>query len=97
MTGVSREPDTVASVVIERLDGTAEAAETPIGNVPTVASIDRTGLDIDDDKMAKILAVDSDAWRGEVSLVEGHFDFIGERLPQEMRDELQNLEKRLSN
>ena len=82
--------------VIERLDGTAEAAETPIGNVPTVASIDRSGLDIDDDKMAKILAVDSDAWRGEVSLVEGHFDFIGERLPQEMRDELQNLEKRLS-
>ena len=83
--------------VIERLDGTAEASETPIGNVPTVASIDRTGLDIDDAQMARILAVDSDAWRGEVSLVEGHFDFIGERLPQEMRDELQNLEKRLSN
>ena len=83
--------------VIERLDGTAEAAETHIGNVPTVASIDRTGLDIDDDKMAKILAVDSYAWLGDVSFVEGHFDFTREQLTQEMRDEMQNLEKRLSN
>jgi len=82
--------------VIDRLDGTADAVETPIGNVPTIESLDRDGLDIDDERMAKILAVDSDAWRGEVALVEGHFDFIGERLPHEMRDELQALEKRLS-
>jgi len=32
-----------------------------------------------------------------VSLVAAHFYFFGERLPQEMRDGLQNLEKRLSN
>ena len=60
-----------------------------------VDSIDRTGLNIDDEKMAKILEVDREAWRGEVALVERHFEFIGERLPQEMRDELANLEKRL--
>ncbi|MFN8052947.1 MAG: phosphoenolpyruvate carboxykinase (GTP) [Acidimicrobiales bacterium] len=81
--------------VVERLDGTAAATETAIGNVPTLDSIDRTGLDLDDSRMAKILEVDDEAWRGEVALVEGHFEFIGERLPQEMRDELANLEKRL--
>jgi phosphoenolpyruvate carboxykinase (GTP) len=81
--------------IVERLDGTAAATETAIGNVPTLDAIDRDGLDLDDDTMAKILEVDREAWRGEVALVEGHFEFIGERLPQEMRDELANLEKRL--
>ena len=46
--------------------------------------------------MKKILAVDNEAWRDEVSLIEGHFEFIGDRLPPEMRDELSNLEKRIS-
>jgi GTP-dependent phosphoenolpyruvate carboxykinase len=31
-----------------------------------------------------------------VQLVESHFASIGERLPQEMRDELEQLEKRLA-
>jgi len=82
--------------VIERLDGTADAAETPIGLVPTPDALDTTGLDISDEALAALLSVDAEAWRGEVSLVEGHFDFIGERLPSEMRDELRELEKRLS-
>ena len=81
--------------VVERVNGEGDATETAIGRVPTVGGIDRSGLDIDDDTMAKILAVDNEAWRGEVALVEGHFEFIGERLPQEMRDELSALEKRL--
>ena len=81
--------------VVERVNGGGEATETAIGHVPTVDGIDRSGLDIDDETMAKILDVDNEAWRGEVALVEGHFDFIGERLPQEMRDELSALEKRL--
>ncbi|MEZ5255003.1 MAG: phosphoenolpyruvate carboxykinase (GTP) [Microthrixaceae bacterium] len=83
--------------VLERLDGSADATETAIGNVPTVDAIDRTGLDLDDEMMAKILEVDNDAWRQEIPLVEGHFAFIGERLPTEMRDELADLEKRLAN
>ncbi|NLA35700.1 MAG: phosphoenolpyruvate carboxykinase (GTP) [Actinobacteria bacterium] len=83
--------------VLERIEGQADSVETAIGNVPTIESIDRSGLEIDDDLMSKILEVNNDAWRGEVALIEGHFDFIGERLPSEMRDELADLEKRLSN
>jgi phosphoenolpyruvate carboxykinase (GTP) len=40
--------------------------------------------------------VDNEAWRGEIPLIEDHFAFIGEYLPSEMRDELGELEKRLS-
>lgn len=82
--------------VIERVAGDGGAVDTPIGRVPAADAIDRSGLDLDDATMAKILAVDPHAWRGELDQVEGHFDGIGERLPGELRDELRELEKRLT-
>jgi phosphoenolpyruvate carboxykinase (GTP) len=82
--------------VVERVSGQGEAVDTPIGRVPTVDAIDRTGLDLDDATMARILAVDAEAWRAEIPQIEGHFDFIGAQLPAELRDELNKLEKRLS-
>jgi phosphoenolpyruvate carboxykinase (GTP) len=82
--------------VVERVAGEGEATETAIGRVPTVEAIDRTGLGIDDETMARILAVDKEAWRAEVPQIEAHFEFIGEQLPGELRDELNKLEKRLA-
>ncbi len=82
--------------VLERVVGGGEATETAIGYVPTPESLDTSGLDIDAETLELLLSVDNDAWRGEVELINGHFEFIGERLPQAMRDELANLEKRLA-
>jgi phosphoenolpyruvate carboxykinase (GTP) len=82
--------------VIERVDGAADAVETPIGNVPTPDAIDTSGLSLDEATVAALLEVDAEAWRGEVPLIEEHFQFVGERLPDELRDELKNLEKRLT-
>ena len=83
--------------VVERIDGTGEYVETAIGRVPTPDAIDRTGLDLDDATMAKILEVDNEAWRAEVPLVEAHYEKFGDHLPAELRDELNELEKRLAN
>jgi len=82
--------------VIERMEGTADAVETPIGHVPTPGSLDTTGLDIDDAVLEELLAVDKDSWRQEIPLIEAHFEFIGERLPETLRAKLDELEKRLS-
>ena len=82
--------------VLERVEGGGDATETAIGWVPTPDGIDTDGLDLDPAKLTQLLAVDNEAWRGEVALVEDHFDFVGERLPSAMSDELQNLEKRLA-
>jgi phosphoenolpyruvate carboxykinase (GTP) len=43
-----------------------------------------------------LLRVDPEEWRTEVPSIEEHFDSIGDRLPQALRDELAALEKRLS-
>jgi phosphoenolpyruvate carboxykinase (GTP) len=77
--------------VIERVEGTGEATDTPIGRVPTVE-----GFDTDPDTLAKLVTVDPEAWRGEVQLIEGHYESVGERLPDELSDELRELEKRLA-
>jgi phosphoenolpyruvate carboxykinase (GTP) len=83
--------------VIERVNGEGESVETAIGRVPTLDAIDRSGLDLDDATMARILAVDPEAWRAEVPQIAAHFEFIGPQLPAELRDELNQLEKRLAN
>jgi phosphoenolpyruvate carboxykinase (GTP) len=82
--------------VLERIAGGGESVETPIGNVPALGSIDTEGIDIDDDTMNALLDVDADAWRAEIPLIEKHFQFVGERLPDELKDELKNLEKRFT-
>jgi len=82
--------------ILGRLDGAAEAQETPIGFVPTPAAIDTTGLDLPGSVLAELTTVDAEAWREELPLYEQHYTFIGARLPEELRDELHQLEKRLA-
>jgi phosphoenolpyruvate carboxykinase (GTP) len=82
--------------VVERVAGTAEAVDTPIGRVPSVEGIDTDGLEVEPDHLAVLLSVDAEAWRGEVPLIEEHYAFIGDHLPAELRDELNELEKRLA-
>ncbi|MCC6438797.1 MAG: phosphoenolpyruvate carboxykinase (GTP) [Acidimicrobiales bacterium] len=82
--------------IIERLDGRAGARETAIGQVPTADAIDTAGLDIDPEVVELLTTVDNEAWREELPLYEQHYSFIGSQLPEELRDELRELEKRLA-
>jgi phosphoenolpyruvate carboxykinase (GTP) len=82
--------------VLERLEGDAEAGDTPIGRVPTVESLDLEGLDLDVGVMAQILAVDAEAWRAEIPQIEAHYEKLGDRVPAELHDELNALQKRLA-
>jgi len=83
--------------VIERVAGTADAVDTPIGRLPTLSSLDTDGLEVDEATVAALLEVDAEAWRQEVGLIEAHYEFLGEHLPDELADELRELEKRLVN
>ena len=82
--------------VVERLDGTAEAVETPVGLVPTPGAIDTTGLDMTDEQVSKALAVNVDEWRDkELPLIEEWFAKFGDTLPTQLADELATLKARL--
>jgi phosphoenolpyruvate carboxykinase (GTP) len=83
--------------IIEEVEGTGDGVDTPIGRVPTPAAIDITGLDLDPATLAKLVSVDAESWRQEIGQIEAHYAGLGERLPEELRDELRELEKRLAN
>jgi phosphoenolpyruvate carboxykinase (GTP) len=82
--------------IFRRCEGTAEALDTPIGAVPTPASLDTDGLDVSDADVAALLAVDHDAWVAEAKRIADHLRRFGDRLPAALREELAGLRRRLS-
>jgi phosphoenolpyruvate carboxykinase (GTP) len=82
--------------VFERVTGTGEGKETPIGVLPGDGSFDTSRLGLSDDAVTELFRVDVDEWRNEVPSIEEHYANLGERLPNELRDELSALEKRLT-
>src|SRR5437588_917387 len=82
--------------VFRRLNGEGGAAQTPIGYVPRPGDLDTDGLDVSPAHLAELLRVDAHEWRDEVPSIEEHFDFLGPRLPDALREQLTALQKRLS-
>ena len=83
--------------VLERIAGSTDAIETPIGMVPKSQDIDISGLDLTSQQLETLLAVDQNEWQEELSLIRDHYDAIGERLPSEMTLQLEQLSERLAN
>jgi phosphoenolpyruvate carboxykinase (GTP) len=81
--------------VLERLDGTAPARDTPIGLVPTPDALDTSGLVLADGALEQLLGVDCDAWKQELPLIADHFATFGDRLPEELHKQFEQLEQRL--
>jgi phosphoenolpyruvate carboxykinase (GTP) len=80
---------------MERVEGTSDAVETPIGYVPTPDAIDTDDLDLDAADLAAALRVDADEWRAELPLIEEWFNTVGAKLPNSLRDQLHELRGRL--
>ena len=80
----------------ERVDGTADAVETPIGLMPVEGGLDLTGLDIAPEEFAELMKVDVEQWREELPLVEEFFDKFSDKLPERMRIQFTNLAERLA-
>ncbi len=81
--------------VSERLDGTAEAQETPIGMLPTKDALDTDGLGLADEQLELLLTVDHDVWREEAARMLPDYQKFGDHLPAELRDEHSRLVERL--
>jgi phosphoenolpyruvate carboxykinase (GTP) len=81
--------------VVERIDGQAEAVETPIGHVPTPQALDTDGLDMSDEALAAALAVDAEEWKAEIPQITEWFEKFGEQLPAVLWTELDGLKARL--
>jgi phosphoenolpyruvate carboxykinase (GTP) len=86
----------VLAWIFRRCDHEADAVETPIGLIPSEGAIDVSGLDLPEGAMKQLLDVDPEEWKVQLPQVHQHFAQFGDTLPDELRDQLEALERRLS-
>jgi phosphoenolpyruvate carboxykinase (GTP) len=73
----------------------ANSRETPIGIMPTAEAIGARELGLSDRQTDMLLAVDRDHWLREAQDQEQFLKEFGDRLPSEIRQELDALKQRL--
>ncbi len=81
--------------ILDRCRGEAEATKTAIGYVPTPESLDLTGLDVTQESLDKLLAVDREDWYQETEGIATFFQTFGKRFPMTMWEHLDHLRQRL--
>ena len=82
--------------MLERIEGRAAATETPIGNVPTPASLTLDGLSISRDTLNELLSVDSNDWIAEDQAIGEFFTKFGSHIPPAIAQEQKALADRLT-
>ena len=88
----------VLAWIFGRVTGEAEAVETPIGLVPPTDArgIDRSGLDVSDATMERLLAVDVDGWLAQLPQMREHYAEFGAKLPDALQAQLAQFAERLT-
>jgi phosphoenolpyruvate carboxykinase (GTP) len=81
--------------IIERIEGTAAAVDTPIGRIPAPGALDVDDLDITQEELDAAMAVVPEEWKGEVTGIVEWFEKFGEKLPSTLWAELDALKARL--
>ena len=82
--------------ILKRCEGKVDAEETSIGYVPKAEDINLEGLDFSLDTLKSILAVDNAQWTKEAEGIEEFYKKFGDKLPAELKDQLEGLKARLA-
>ena len=82
--------------VFNRVAGEADAVETPIGFVPTMDSLNVTGVNVTAEDMTELLNVNVEEWRREVPGIREYYATFAQRLPQALHEQVDQLETRLN-
>jgi len=82
--------------IIRRLEGDAEAVDTPIGRIPADGELPLDGVKVTDEQLAELFAIDPVTWSAEADLTEEYFAQFGDRVPQALRAQLAALRERLA-
>ena len=81
--------------IVGRLEGEAQAVDTPIGRVPSKDSLDLSGISIDPAALDTLLSVDAEVWTEEAALIPEFYEKFGDRLPKALWDQHAALGRRL--
>ena len=82
--------------ILDRCAGNASARECEIGYIPEEGAIDTTDLDMTPAALEELFEVDKNLWLEDVADQEKYFAQFGDKLPAEIKAELENLKAKLS-
>jgi len=80
--------------ILERVEGSGAAQETPIGYVPAKNGLTLDGLNVSSSALEELLRVNPDDWGTEMDDSRQFLAKFGARLPREIRDEHEKLARR---
>jgi len=73
--------------IIDRCENRVGARETPIGLLPHADDIDTKGLEVNEETMRALLAVDVEQWKHEMDAIGSYLSGFGDRLPAQLKRE----------
>ncbi len=81
--------------IIDRVTGAVPARETPAGLVPRTEDFDMTGLDLPKEGLEKLFEVKIKEWKTEVDGIRDFLKPYKGRLPAEIREQYEKLERQV--
>jgi len=82
--------------IIRRVEGAADAVDTPIGLLPVDGALNLDGLDVSPDALEQLFRIDPASWLAECDLTEAFFARFGSRVPAALHAELASVRYHLS-
>ncbi len=82
--------------ILDRCENKVDAVETPIGYLPKQEDINIEGIDVSKETLKDLLTVDNKLWLEDANAVEEFYSKFGDTLPNELKEELAKLKKKLS-
>ena len=77
--------------IIDRAVGAIEGQETALGRVPEAGQIDTSGLDLSEEAMRELTAIDTAAWKAEFELQDELFQKLAETMPDALKEQRQRF------
>jgi len=81
--------------MIDRVQGTTDAVETPLGLMPKKGAIDMSGLAISDEQHATLFEVRQEQWRTELDDAEKFYAQFGDKIPAVLTEQLNELKAKI--
>ncbi|MBB5642230.1 phosphoenolpyruvate carboxykinase (GTP) [Cryobacterium roopkundense] len=77
--------------MVRRIEGSADAIDTPIGLLPAEDGLNLDGLDLSKEALDQLFDIDTNSWLAECDLTEEYFTKFGDRMPPALLAELASV------
>ncbi|MFT3971611.1 MAG: phosphoenolpyruvate carboxykinase (GTP) [Micropruina sp.] len=81
---------------LRRVNGEVEAVDALNGRLPRREDLNLDGLDLTDEQLDELFALDPAAWAAEADLTQEYFAQFGDSLPSALTEELEALRRRIA-